>query len=194
MKKISIPVFRNPDEDINVSIDKINCLKMKHGEYAVSENITMHCSGCDIIEECKPWQYVTGLCQDDFYGGKTEMFESRAAYYGNEWHEVIDCVSCPHYIDDYDEDHPETGCTLSCWLHSIGKHLGSWECQLPKWEKVRWHSSDEKPPEKELIIIRYHNVAGQTIGSGWYRYRTSWFIKGEGAIYESNVIEWKYGD
>jgi len=88
------------------------------------------------------------------------MNKSKAVYLNNEWCEIIDCISCPHYDLEHDEDFPEKACMLVYYLHNIGKHLGLTTCPLPQWDDVRMHLGDEMPtdehgkkPGRDVLIM-----------------------------------------
>jgi len=99
------------------------------------------------------------------------MNKSKAVYLNNEWCEIIDCISCPHYDLEHDEDFPEKACMIVYYLHNIGKHLGLTTCPLPLWDDVRMHPGDETPTDEtpnddrrknpgRYVLTKYINEIG----------------------------------
>lgn len=125
------------------------------------------------------------------------MNKSKAVYWDNEWHEIIDCISCPHYDLEHDEDFPEKACMLVYHLHNIGKHLGLTACPLPLWRYVQRHTPEELPEENKRVELHFENGLKTT---GVYDYSVKMWLfnvslTGEihGRISDDmKLVSWRY--
>ena len=122
------------------------------------------------------------------------MNKLKAVYLNNEWCEIIDCISCPHYDLEHDEDFPEKACMLIYYLHNIGKHLGLITCPLPLWDIVRWHTADEVPEERKDLYIKINTDGTDVFEPGYYwecafrHHYTGDRMEGR----YSKIISWRY--
>ena len=124
------------------------------------------------------------------------MSESRAIFLDGEWKEITACINCPCYNDDGD----------ICGAESDIKHISLFfdsainpDCPLPLYDRMRWHSSDDKPEGFKRITVKFSNSVSNAVYIervvGFYNPEVGvWVIDSNGSFSDDWIDTWKYLD